>query len=116
MPTMPKTTVTKSDFIRSMPAAHAKDVVKAGAAKGIKFAPSFVYAIRAMDKKRNGAPMGKPGRKARGGTPGSKPKANAWRAAGSSGDDLAQFRRLVLTIGLARAEAYLADLKKSVGL
>jgi hypothetical protein len=51
---MPRKAPTKSDFIRSMGEAKPVDIVKAAAAKGIKLTPSFVYAIRAMDKKRNG--------------------------------------------------------------
>lgn len=59
---MPKTkkpaapSMTKSDFIRKFSATTAaSDIVTKAKAVNLKLTPSFVYAIRAMDKKRQGA-------------------------------------------------------------
>ena len=113
---MPKTDkpVNKSDFIRSMPTAHANDVVKAAAKSGIKLSPSFVYAIRAMDKKRKG-PAGTPGRKpAR--KPGQTRPVSGAKPAAISGDHEHTFRTLVLeTLGRTRAQEILNELA-SIGL
>jgi hypothetical protein len=46
---------TKSDFIRKFSAStSASDIVSKAKAANLKLTPSFVYAIRAMDKKRKG--------------------------------------------------------------
>src|SRR4051812_7091827 len=106
--------MSKSDFIRSMSHAHANDVVKAAARRGIALTPSFVYAIRAMDKKRTG-PVGKPGRKPNLAKPGPGPKPKA-KAAAVSGDHEHTFRTLVLeTLGRTRAQEILNELA-SIGL
>jgi hypothetical protein len=48
--------MTKSDFIRKFSATTAaSDIVTKAKAVNLKLTPSFVYAIRAMDKKRQGA-------------------------------------------------------------
>jgi cell division septation protein DedD len=65
---MPKATkiaakpMTKSDFIRKFSfTTPASDIVTKAKPFNLKFTPSFVYAIRAMDKKRKRVPsQGKP--------------------------------------------------------
>lgn len=95
--------VNKSAWIRSQPATTpAKDVVAKAKAEGITLSIAQVYTARSTAKKKG--PTAKGGRK-RGPTAASSLKA----------DDL-EFKRLVLSIGLARAESYLASLKQSVGL
>jgi hypothetical protein len=109
----PQPKINKSNFIRSMPDAHANDVVKAAAAKGIKLDPSFVYAIRAQDKQRTG-PVGKPGRRPKGTVPAGQVAAP--KAAAASGEHESAFRKLVLqTIGRVRAQEILNELA-SIGL
>lgn len=103
-----KTKVNKSAWIREQPATTpAKEVVEKAAAAGIKLTLAQVYTARSTGKKPKGKPGPKPGFKAA--------KATGSVARGSSSDDLL-FKRLVLSIGLPKAESYLADLKRSVGL
>ena len=52
MPKAKKTTISKSNFIRSQPATlSAAEVVAKGKAQGIKFAPQLVYNVRRRAKK-----------------------------------------------------------------
>jgi hypothetical protein len=115
MSPMPKTSkkaskssprLNKSAWIRNQPAAMpAKDVVAKGKAEHIALSLAQVYTARSNAKKK-GAPKGKPGR---------KPNAVA-RVSGASGSDEQAFRRIVLAVGITKAENMLKDLKHSVGL
>lgn len=98
--------VNKTAWIRSQPAkAKAKDIVAKAKAEGITLSISQVYTARSTGRKKNA--------KAAGARAAGRSAGNSTASAKS--DELA-FRRLVLAIGLQRAEAYLADLKRSVGL
>ena len=98
--------INKSAWIREQPESiSAKDVVTKAASAGIKLTIAQVYTARSVAKKSS-APKAKPG---------PKPKASAATAIGG-GDEFTAFKRLVLTIGLAKADAYLTQLKQSVGL
>lgn len=89
----------KSDFIRSMSNdMPAKDVVEAGKKKGLKFSQQLVYNVRAGEKK-GGAKSRRGGRPARG---------RAAAAAGASGQE-AQFRQLVVDLGVTRAKSLLDE-------
>lgn len=93
--------VNKSAWIRALPRTmSAKDVVDKARAEGIKLSIAQVYTTRSAAKKKGGGGAAK--------RAASKPRA--------SGDDQLAFRRLVLSIGLPKAEAYLNDLRRSVGL
>ena len=101
-------TINKSAWIRSQPESmSAKEVMEKAKAEGIKISLAQVYTARSNAKKA--------GQRA-----GSKPRAPAAAGAGararSARDDELEFRRLVLSIGLARAETYLNELRRSVGL
>ena len=97
--------VNKSAWIRALPRTmSAKDVVDKARGQGIKLSIAQVYTTRSAAKKKGG---------------GGTRRAMAPRAAGrprATGDDQLAFRRLVLSIGLPKAEAYLNDLRRSVGL
>ena len=99
------TKVNKTAWIRSQPAnTPAKELVAKAKSQGITLSIAQVYTARSTGKKAGlvRGPKAKPGRPA---------------AAASGGkSDVLAFRRLVLSIGLPTAEAYLADLKRSVGL
>lgn len=101
------TKLNKSAWIREQPKSlSAKEVVDAAKKAGITLTDAQVYTARSTGNK----PKGKPGPK-----PGSKPTPRAAAANGTNDNEL-MFKRLVLSIGLPKAEAYLSDLKRSVGL
>jgi hypothetical protein len=102
--------VNKSAWIRALPTTMAaKDVVDKAKAQGIKLSIAQVYTTRSVAKKKGGVG---------GGTKrvSAKPARASRRSTGGGGDDQLAFRRLVLSIGLPKAEAYLSDLRRSVGL
>jgi hypothetical protein len=84
----------------------AKDVVAKGKAEHIALSLAQVYTARSNAKKK-GAPKGKPGRK-----PNAVARVNG---AGGGAEEMA-FRRIVLAVGITKAETMLKDLKHSVGL
>jgi len=99
--------VNKSAWIRALPRTMpAKDVVEKAKGEGITLSIAQVYTTRSAAKKVRG--RGRPARGPRG------PRGQLRVARG--GDDLLTFKRLVLSIGLPRAEAYLQELRRSVGL
>ncbi len=69
------------------------DVVAKAAKTGIKLTAAQVYTARSEAKKRNGKP-------------GPKPKAASNAGINGASDEL-MFKRLVLSIGLPKAEGYL---------
>lgn len=94
--------LSKSEFIRSRPPGMtAKQVVVAAAARGMKLSEHFVYNIRSSAKKR----AAKVRRDARVST-------GAARVGRGDGAQAAQFRSLVLDLGLARARALLDDMER----
>jgi hypothetical protein len=94
--------VNKSAWIRALPhSMPAKDVVEKARAEGIKLSIAQVYTTRSTAKKLDTSPARGRGRPASGG--------------GMANEELA-FRRLVLAIGLPKAQAYLSELRRSVGL
>lgn len=95
--------VNKTAWIRSQSASTpAKELVAKAKAEGITLSVAQVYTARSTGKKAGAVRT----TKARVGRP----------AAGTGKSDELAFRRLVLSIGLPKAEAFLADLKRSVGL
>src|SRR5579872_3913726 len=90
----------KSDFIRSLPAPMpAADVVAKAKEAGITITAGLVYAVRAAQKKKSA----KAGRGAK--------AAAAAPAKGSSGaTHRAEFRRLLILIGLDQGEAFCAEM------
>jgi hypothetical protein len=70
-------------------------VVEAGKKQGLKFSANLVYAVRGAKKKKGARKGG----------------VAAPRGGGSSE---AQFRRLVLELGVARANALVADVERGV--
>jgi hypothetical protein len=91
--------MSASDFIRKQSASMAPaDVVKAGAAAGLKFSRNLVYAVR--------------GRSAGGGRrKGAKRRGRRTAAAVAATGREAQFRQLVLDLGIARSRALLAQVE-----
>lgn len=92
---------TASNFIRQHPDKSAGEIVKLGAAKGLKFTESSVYQTRAYDKKKGGAPKRKPG---------SKAGNVATRASGTG--DLATFKKMAVTIGFPEAREIVVELER----
>ncbi len=108
------TKVNKSAWIRALPTTmSAKDVVAKGKAEGIKLALTQVYAARRSSKKPKTAAKG-----------GGTPKGKSGRPKGSKNktlkqdvsEDLSHLKRAVFEHGFSKVEAFLAELKKSVGL
>jgi hypothetical protein len=105
---------SKTAFILSQPLdAAAKDVVEAGGKAGHEFDVKYVYAIRSASKRRGGAATSASATTAvtkRG--PGRPRKNAAGDAALVSGGSLeAQFARMAVDIGVARAEAILRKVR-----
>ena len=96
--------VNKSEWIRSQSSSiPAKEIVAKAKAQGISLSLAQVYTTRSNANK-------KPGRAARSGRPQSSAVAEL------RGDSETSFRRFVLTLGLDRVEAMLAQIKRSAGL
>lgn len=96
-PSAPKAgKLTASNFIRQHAGKSAGEIVKLGAAAGLKFGESSVYQTRAYDKKRSGAPKGRPGKKP--------------VAATSNGETT--FKKLALEIGFPRAREIVVELER----
>lgn len=120
--------INKSAFVRGLPSSmSAADVVAKGKAAGIKLSAAQVYTVRA-NAKRSGVAAPKasaavavaplvPKPK---GKPGPKPKAakvaapKAAKKISMSGDHEQTFARLVLNIGLTKAEALLERVRDKV--
>lgn len=93
--------MSASDFIRKQSASMTPaDVVKAGAAAGLKFSRNLVYAVR-------GRSAGGRRRKGLRGRPRGRRAAAVVAATGRE----AQFRQLVLDLGIARSRALLAQVE-----
>lgn len=97
--------VNKTQFILQQPFdIPAKEVVKRAQEQGIELTEKYVHIIRSKARKGQAAPGRRRGR---------PPKA-ATAAASAADTAVQQFRRLALTIGLARAEDVLKDLRQRV--
>src|SRR5438045_642656 len=98
--------INKSAWIREQPASMpAKEVVAKAKAAGITLSVAQVYVARSTAKKAGGVAKRK-GRR-------SGPKGTL--KAGVSAD-LNSIKRAVFQHGFARVEAFVADLKRNVGL
>src|ERR1051326_8774839 len=106
MPKAKSNKINKSAWIREQPASmSANDVVAKAKTAGIKLTTAQVYTVRSNANKSGGRgkPNGKRGR----------PKGSL-KAAVSG--DFSSIRRAVFQHGFARADAFLAELKRGVGL
>src|SRR5262245_61654319 len=81
--------MTKSDFVRSLPAGTpAKEVAARAAKHGMKISEKYVYVIRSNDKAHAG---------------GSRSRGRRGRATGASAGSEAQLRKTIAELGLSRA-------------
>ena len=103
--------MSKSDFVRSLPASPAKDVVAKAKAEGISLSENHVHAVRAKDnvKAKSRLVATKPLK-----TPASKPavatngkRLSATTAAKSSAEEL--LKAVAAEVGLGRALEILAS-------
>ena len=103
----PAATISKSSFIRSLPAAASvREVVAAAAKRGWKIKPRYVYKVRAATK----PPTAKLA--ALRGVAGAHQEATP-SSAGSASETT--FRTLVLDLGLVRSKALLGEVEKKLG-
>ncbi len=87
-----------SAFIRKQPASMSpKEIMEAGKKAGLKFSINLVYAVRS-----------------RAGSAKPKGKRRVRRAAAGSNASEAQFRRLVLDLGLGRAKALVDEVERGM--
>ncbi len=87
-----------SDFIRKQPAdMKAKDVVRAGKSAGLKFSAQLVYNVRGSTKKRK-----------------ALKRAGAGRARTTSSSTEAQFRRLIVDLGVTKANELVSDVESGM--
>jgi hypothetical protein len=101
--------LNKSAWIRGQSATMAaKEVVAKAKTVGIKLSLAQVYTARSAAKSANVRPGRSTGKRVKG-------KAGRPSARSDSDSEMA-FRRLALAIGLPKAEAHIADLKRSFGL
>ena len=118
-----KSTLTKSDLIRSMPTAPAAAIIAKAKTHGMKLTANHVYAVRAIDKRRSAGKKSAPAPKAAAAAPaaapakapvrrGRPPKAKTAATAGSNHE--ANFMAIVLDIGLAKAESLLHRVRERV--
>jgi len=106
-PTTRTAPLSKSSFIRSLPAAASvREVVAAAAKRGWKIKPRYVYKVRAATKHPT------PELAALRGGAGPHPEATP-SSAGSASE--ITFRKLVLDLGLARAKALLGGVEQKLG-
>jgi hypothetical protein len=115
VPQEPIRKLNKSEWIRRQPTSMSvKAVVTKATEEGIEITPQQVYTVRSrMRDDSKPLPVKKVVVKAVRRKTGGAPRRTSRRCTDS--DEMA-FRRLVLSIGLPKAEAYLSDLKESVGL
>jgi hypothetical protein len=99
-----KTTMTKADFVRSLPSdTPAKDVVVKAKAAGITLNEMTVYKTRSLDNKAAGKTKGS---KATKGKPGPKPKV---AASSASNGAITDFYRVLKRVGVAKAKELIAN-------
>jgi hypothetical protein len=98
MPRTQSPKINKSEFIRSMPDAPAREVVEAGAKKGVKLSEKYVHVIRSADKAR-----ARVGKAVGGGKRG--------RGRGASSGSEAELRRAIAELGLTRARQVLGEVE-----
>ena len=104
-PTTRTAPLSKSSFIRSLPAsASVRDVVAAAAKRGWKIKPRYVYKVRAATKHPTPKLVALRG--------GAHPEATP-SSAGSASE--ITFRKLVLDLGLSRSKALLGEVEKKLG-
>lgn len=102
-----KVKVNKTAWVQSLPASMpAKEVVAKAKSEGFTISPAQVYTARSKAKSKGPSPATR-----RAAAPAVPAKGTSKATSNSS-----EFRRLVLMIGIAQAEAELASLKQSVGL
>jgi hypothetical protein len=117
---MAKTTINKSQFIRSFPAdTSPAEIVAAAKAKGISFSPNYVSTIRTASQKKAKKSGGAVVAKRKPGRPkGSKNKVKAPAAvrasAPASGSAESTFKKLVLDLGTTRARELLDQVQKAL--
>jgi hypothetical protein len=99
-----KQAVNKTTFILShAPGTSAAEIVKAGAAKGIKLSEKYVYTIRSNARRKAKQAGRRPGRPAKAGP------------LGASGSE-SMFRETALALGIERAKELLAELERKLRL
>lgn len=95
-----KRRVNKAQFVRSLPAAMpAKDVVTKAAAAGIKVSEKYVYNTRSSARGK-GSP--------------EKRRVSVRVASVAGGGTDTRFRKLVLSLGLERANALMAEVERTL--
>lgn len=100
-----RATMTKADFVRSLPSdTPAKDVVAKAAEQNIKLDDTYVYKIRTLDKK-----AGKTKGRTAKGKPGPKPKASTPLT--SNGSVTAFYKAVKAVGGIVQAKALLANIE-----
>ena len=111
-------TVNKSAFVRGLPSTmSAAEVIAKGKAAGIKLTAAQVYTVRANAKRVGGkAPKAAAAPKAATAAAPKKAVGRPAKAAkvSGSGDHESHFARLVLNIGLTKAEALLERVREKV--
>jgi hypothetical protein len=96
----------KTRFVLSQPpGTRARDVVEAAKGAGIDISEKYVYIVRSNAKRK--------ARKRRGRPPGRPPRAAS--EAGDKGDSQEiKFRRMLVELGLVKAEQLLAETKSKL--
>jgi hypothetical protein len=114
-----KTTLTRSDFIRSQPEKMTtSEVVAAGSKAGLMMTPRLVRLVRLRARKASGAAVAQ----MRAGRPSKKPVVATKKVAKIKTPATAPvvvsnevaFRKLVLDLGLERAKGLLAEVEKKI--
>jgi len=112
--------LSASDFIRSFPTTMTvKEVAEKAAAAGYTFKPNYVYDVRNAEKKRKAKAArstSAPKPTAHAKTSGANEVAVPTRAAPSANQsDLgAQFRRIMVELGLAQAEVHYNEVRRQL--
>jgi hypothetical protein len=116
-----KSTLTKSDLIRSMPTAPAAAIIAKAKTHGMKLTANHVYAVRAIDKRRSANKKANAAAKPAAAAPAvtAAPKGRRGRppkraTSNGGGAHEANFMAIVLDIGLAKAESLLHRVRERV--
>jgi hypothetical protein len=103
--------VNKSAWIRSQSASTpAKEIVDLAKRQGIQLSLAQVYTARSTAKHGSGGGAGSAS------PVGRRATRTTSTSSGSETNSEATFRRLVMAIGVDRAEQYLRDLRQDLGL